>query len=272
MLDFLADAFSDRGALLKEDGKLDAALVNLDDALLLSPRHRLALNNRGAVLTDLGRPTEALIDFDTGLGLNPHDTKLSTNRGNDLIRLDRLEEAVKSHDRAIAIEPDRQATLLPRAVALHYLRRFDESLADFGVVLSALPDDPGVRYNASLVHLTIGNYVIGWSLFESRWGMHAVPEVMFEVLFIGFEHVERFVLHLPWCPPAGSRFRHGASRDRQVCDIGVVVSPLALHAPQHGQTHPQALNPPHRCQTQNKTPAAAACFSEQPIAARSRTI
>ena len=172
MLNFMADAFSDRGALLKQADALEAALDNLNDALLLSPHHRLALNNRGAVLTDLGRPAEALIDFDAGLRLDPYDTDLWTNRGNALIRLGRLEEAVKSHDCAIAIEPGRLATLLPRAVALHYLRRFDDSLADFAVVRGARPDDPGARYNASQVYLTIGNYETGWALYESRWAMH----------------------------------------------------------------------------------------------------
>ena len=56
----------------------------------------------------------------------------------------------------------------------------------------------------------------------------AVPEIVFEIVHIGFEHVERLVLHLPSCPPARGQFRHGAGRDRQVCDIGVVVGPFTL--------------------------------------------
>ena len=43
MLNFMADAFSDRGALLKQADALEAALDNLNDALLLSPHHRSAI-------------------------------------------------------------------------------------------------------------------------------------------------------------------------------------------------------------------------------------
>ena len=59
-------------------------------------------------------------------------------------------------------------------------------------------------------------------------GFLAVPEVVFEIVSVGLEHVEGFVLDLPPRASTGGEFGDSARVDRQIGDEAVVVCPLAL--------------------------------------------
>jgi hypothetical protein len=74
-------------------------------ALRLDPRHVEALSNRGAALRNLGRVQEALADYDRALALMPNHGPAHVNRGVALAALNRYEEAHASYDRALAIDP-----------------------------------------------------------------------------------------------------------------------------------------------------------------------
>ena len=59
-------------------------------------------------------------------------------------------------------------------------------------------------------------------------GFLAVPEVVFEIVSFGLEHVEGLVLDLPPGAAAGGQFGDGAGRDREIRDEAVVVGTLAF--------------------------------------------
>jgi hypothetical protein len=56
----------------------------------------------------------------------------------------------------------------------------------------------------------------------------AVPEVVFEIVTVGLEHVEGLVFDLPPSAAAGGQFGDGVGGDREIGDEAVVVSTLAL--------------------------------------------
>jgi len=63
---------------------------------------------------------------------------------------------------------------------------------------------------------------------DRRQSFLTVPEIMFEIVSVGFEHVERFVLYLPSGAATGGEFGDAAGGDCQIGDEAVVVRPLAL--------------------------------------------
>lgn len=170
----LADALNDRGVTRQQQDDLRSALANLDDALRLMPDHAQALNNRGVVLTELGYADDALADFERVLALRPDNPNPWSNQGNALMQLGRFEAALESYDRALALDPRHLDALRNRGVVLQCLRRFAEARADGARVQADRPDDPEMRYNASLVHLAMGEFETGWLLHEARWAMRGM--------------------------------------------------------------------------------------------------
>jgi hypothetical protein len=63
---------------------------------------------------------------------------------------------------------------------------------------------------------------------DAGQGFLTVPEVVFEVVPIGFEHVEGLVLDLPTRPAAGSKLGDGIGRDRKIGDETIVIGSLSL--------------------------------------------
>ena len=86
-------------------------------ALRLDPRHVDALCNRGAALRNLGRVQEALADYDRALALSPGHGPAHLNRGVALAALNRHEEAHAAYDRALQLNPNDERARFNRALA-----------------------------------------------------------------------------------------------------------------------------------------------------------
>lgn len=195
--------FSNRGAALKELGRLDEALASLENALALQPHYAEALNNRGLVLQDLERLGEALASFeraiatksdyaeafynrgnvltglkrlgdavasyDRALSIRSHYPEALYNRGRALTDLNRFDEALASFNRAIAIAPNYAEALSNRGVVLKELKRLDQALASYDRALAIKPDMADALYNRGMAQLLCGDYRNGFVGYEWRW-------------------------------------------------------------------------------------------------------
>jgi tetratricopeptide (TPR) repeat protein len=65
-----------------------------------------ALTNRALILSSDGRLEPALVDLDEALTQTPDDPAVHGNRGNLLLRLNRPAEALAAHTRAVDLAPD----------------------------------------------------------------------------------------------------------------------------------------------------------------------
>jgi tetratricopeptide (TPR) repeat protein len=67
------DAWLDRGNLSKDEGKIDAALADVDEVLSRQPKNPLALYNRACFLALLGKKDEALAALKRSIAVSPDD-------------------------------------------------------------------------------------------------------------------------------------------------------------------------------------------------------
>jgi len=142
-----AEAFNNRGNILKELKRFDEALASYDRALALRPDFVEALYNRGNTLLQFKRFDEALASYDRTLVLRPHFAEALYNRGNTLKQLKRFDEALTSFDRAVALRPDFAEAFNNRGNTLQELKRFDEALSSYDRALALRPDFAGALYN-----------------------------------------------------------------------------------------------------------------------------
>ena len=169
--DMLADSAAELGAALHAIGQSTQALASADEALLLAADHVAALHLRGVILMQRGRPAEAWIAFEKAASLHAGDAELWARGAFALHHLGRFADAVHYADRALAITPDHLNARISHGISSYFLRRFAAALEDFAAAQLLHPDDAGVRYNAALVHLAMGDFATGWAEYEARWVM-----------------------------------------------------------------------------------------------------
>lgn len=157
----LSLAFVDRGydnrsvALLRE-GRLDAALRDVEMALKLNPRSTHAYVNRALVLAKKGERIRALADLDRAIELDPSFANAHAERCLLLIRMEDPVSALESCDAALRLVPALPTALLNRAVLHMRARRMDAALADLERVLEFEPASQLALYNRGRIYRALG--------------------------------------------------------------------------------------------------------------------
>jgi tetratricopeptide (TPR) repeat protein len=127
------------GVVAAQSGDKARALELLGKALTLQPDHAVALDNRGVVLKDLQRHDAALADFDRARALAPDSPAILNNHAIALLAAQRWDDAVAAYDAVLARAPDHAGAWNDRGLALKHLGRFEKALANFDRALAARP-------------------------------------------------------------------------------------------------------------------------------------
>lgn len=135
------------GVVLAQKGRPREALVEIEQALALSPDDTEIHLNRANVLRMLGRNQEALAGFERVLAARPDWPQVLNNKGSILQDLHRPLEALAAYDRALALRPGVSAVINNRGSALMDLKRGAQALAAFDEALGLAPNDAVVWTN-----------------------------------------------------------------------------------------------------------------------------
>ncbi|MBA4387076.1 MAG: hypothetical protein C0404_03785 [Verrucomicrobia bacterium] len=104
------------------------ALACFDRALELFPDFPETLVNRGATLRQMGRIQDALASYAKAIELDPQHASTWYNRGNALLDEKKYEEALQSYARAVELNPYHVQAWSQKAFALEHLGRDKEAL------------------------------------------------------------------------------------------------------------------------------------------------
>jgi tetratricopeptide (TPR) repeat protein len=154
------------GAILRQQGRLEEALLVFDKALQLKPDAAELWQRRANILVDLNRQDQALRDFQQALALSPHDRDAAYNCGSMLLHLERLEEAIACFDLCEQWQPGHWPTLQKRALVLYGLERFEEALADISLAHALDPTRADICNNAAIFLERLGRYDKAVSWFD----------------------------------------------------------------------------------------------------------
>lgn len=141
-----------------------------------SPGHTDLCNNRGVVLQELGRLDAALASFDAALTANFDFPPALFNRGTALLKLGRPAQALAAFDQALSLRPAYPAALVGRGVALKEQGRLDEADAAFNAALVDDPDSAHAKNNKAALQLLRGDFASGWQGYEHRWVTGLTPK------------------------------------------------------------------------------------------------
>jgi tetratricopeptide (TPR) repeat protein len=150
--DLPADAYTLRGDILVELGKIAEAAGSYFTATVSAPANLYARMHLGSCLRRLGRWQDAADAFQIVLHADPHRDPIRLELGDCLLRLNQLEPALNCFDQCWSDTAQRQA-LFGKGVALQMLRRFDEAEIAYERVLAL--DGEAQEALANLIAMSI---------------------------------------------------------------------------------------------------------------------
>jgi tetratricopeptide (TPR) repeat protein len=166
-----AEGFASLGLVFHCLRRFTDALAHYDEGLRIAPDNAELFSRRGVALLELRRPREALESFERALLADPDHLDALGNYGNALIKLNRPLEALSAFDRALAVVPGNAQLLTNRAVVLRRLDRPHEAVMSASRALVMRPDFAQARFVEAVARLTLGDFAAGWRGYEARWSV-----------------------------------------------------------------------------------------------------
>ena len=139
--------YAERGLVLQTIGNNQAAVADLDTAILLrSVPNADDYYNRGISHAQLMQYEEAVLDFTESILLLPEAVDALNNRAWSYIQLERYAEAVEDCTTAIAFNPDYPISFFNRAAALERMKETEAAIADYTMVIELIAEDDSGQF------------------------------------------------------------------------------------------------------------------------------
>jgi protein O-GlcNAc transferase len=138
------------GALYKQTGKLQDAVVADQKAVEISPNDAEAHSNLGVILQELSRLEDAVVSFKKAIEINPDYAEAHSNLGITLKELGRLDDAETSYKTAVHIKPDFAEAHMNLGMTLQALGRLKDAETSYKQAIAIKPE-------YAEAHFSLGN-------------------------------------------------------------------------------------------------------------------
>jgi Tfp pilus assembly protein PilF len=126
-----AFALAHRGRARLEQGDLENALADLNQAIHREPGHSSWWSTRALVYEGLHEDSRALGDYDEALRLDPQDARAYNNRGLVHKSAKNYERAIRDYSQALRLDPEWSDPYFNRANAYKALKEYDPAVRDY---------------------------------------------------------------------------------------------------------------------------------------------
>jgi predicted O-linked N-acetylglucosamine transferase (SPINDLY family) len=141
--------------LLRQQGKAEAAMAELDSAIRCEPDHVGALRHRGMLHASLGRHREAIADLGRVARVLPAEASAQYDLGVAFDMAHDTASALAQYELALARDPGLFAARLNRGYALAALERLDQALQNNLDLAQRFPYVPEAHFNLAEVLIAL---------------------------------------------------------------------------------------------------------------------
>jgi tetratricopeptide (TPR) repeat protein len=140
-------AHNNLGTVLHQEGRLDEAIIQCQDALQIKPDYAEARGNLGNALLKKGRVDEAITQYQMALQIKPGYAEVLFNLGNALVKKGKVDEAIVQYLMALQMKPDDAKTHNNLADALVQKGDVGAAIPEFQKALRFDPANPSIQNN-----------------------------------------------------------------------------------------------------------------------------
>jgi tetratricopeptide (TPR) repeat protein len=133
------------GVVLEQEGSVDEAITQFQEALQIKPDYAEAHNDLGLALFQEGTVDEAITQFQKAVQINPALAAAHNNLGKVLLEKGRVDEAISQYQKALQIKPDYLDAHVNLGNALLQKGREEEAITQYQEALQTNTDSPDAR-------------------------------------------------------------------------------------------------------------------------------
>ncbi len=142
-----ADRMAGMAFEMYENGQMDLALTQLQEAIEINPGNSAWLFNKGLTLDAMERYLEAIESFEQALELSPDDPEILNSLAVDFTRTGQYDRALQTFERIQKIEPGFEPCYCNRIITYTELDQHDKAEEMFYLAQQINPDCPICFYN-----------------------------------------------------------------------------------------------------------------------------
>ena len=148
----MVEALVNRSNVHRINGHFEQAIADCDKALSVRKDHPAAYTNRGIAYCFVGRFDEAFEDFGKVLASDPLNSDVYCNRGNIFDMKGQLDSAIADYSKAIQINPLYGDAYYSRAKTLVKQKQYEGAISDFNKALELKENKPDLYYFRSMAY------------------------------------------------------------------------------------------------------------------------
>jgi tetratricopeptide (TPR) repeat protein len=170
-----AEVEANLGSTLFRQGHAPEAVAHYEQALKLNPGFAGAYYDLGSALLQTGRPAAAAQAFTVALRIDPTYAAAHNNLGLALARLGRLPEAIPEYEAALRVQPQFPEALLNLGNALFNSGRMPEAIARYEDALRINPAYAAAHHNLGYALQRVGRTAEAQAQFSAAARLGAKP-------------------------------------------------------------------------------------------------
>ena len=170
----LAEAHNNLGNVLRDQGRLDDALVHFQTAARLKPTLLAAHNNQGNILKRQRKLDEAAAAYQIALALDGNLAEVHNNLGAVQREQGKFQQALAHLEKALALKPNYPEPHLNLGNLLRDHGRLEDARTWYQRALDLRPDYAEAQLSLGMIYLLEGDFERGWPAYEARLRL---PEV-----------------------------------------------------------------------------------------------
>ncbi len=142
-----AKTYIDAGNTLKEQGRLDEAIANYQQALKIEPNNALAYSQIGEIYVMQGKMAEAIAACQNAIKLQPNLAAAYKNLGNALQAGGKIDEAIRAYTKAVEIDPQFAEAYANLGSMLGMQGQMEKAIPYFQKAIAIKPSIGAVHWN-----------------------------------------------------------------------------------------------------------------------------
>ncbi len=139
------------GVAFSNQGKFMEAIRHYNEALRLIPDYALAHGNLGRALANLGRIDEAIIHYEEALKIDPSFADIHLNLGILLLKMGQHDRAFEHYRSYLRLEPNSTKGPINMGAELAQEGKLEEAIGCFNQALAVDPDSVEAHFNLGII-------------------------------------------------------------------------------------------------------------------------
>lgn len=152
-----ADYYINQGETKRDAGEYEAAILDYDTAIRLTPDDAHVYALRGIAKKELGDHPSALLDFDTAIKLDARAGIYYYLRGQVKATLKQYETAISDFDTALKLMRSKQFAIgyCERGLSKYHLSKYESAISDFDMEIRQITNHAEAYYYRALAKIEL---------------------------------------------------------------------------------------------------------------------